>query len=302
MQSVQPMQWASSMRATSSGPGWPRVRSSGRMGCSSSAASAAMPSSPPGGQRLMGLRRRRWRRRRAGSRHGRAVHCVCGNSASMRSASGDRTWRFGKTKGPRGPRGLTVRLEGGGDEDSASSGPRAIAAGAALQADCRMNSAILGQIISRQRRKSRSGRSSARCSAACGRPGCSCTAIAARVWPWPEMSSSSPSMVKGRPADIGRAHQLAVDFPGAVRQLDFLEHHADRVQVELGRHVQHGVVFVVEAAVRLGVAVVAAQQVQVEVVVRLHVAVGIHGHEPGVLQETDRPCGPIPGSAAARGG
>ncbi|KAG1543579.1 hypothetical protein G6F50_013971 [Rhizopus delemar] len=36
---------------------------------------------------------------------------------------------------------------------------------------------------------------------------------------------------------------------------------------------------------RFGVAVVAAQQVQVELVVRLHVAVGIHGHEPGMLQE-----------------
>ena len=83
MQSVQPMQWASSMRATSSGPGWPRVRSSGRMGCSSSAASAAMPSSPPGGQRLMGLRRRRWRRRRAGSRHGR-TWCIASAAIARR--------------------------------------------------------------------------------------------------------------------------------------------------------------------------------------------------------------------------
>ena len=153
MQSVQPMQCASSMRATSSGPGWPRVRSSGRMGCSSSTASAAMPSSPPGGQRLMGLRRRRWRRRRAGSRHGRtwciasaAIARRCGRRAG--TGHGDSV----ENKRPRGPRGLTVRLEGGGDEDSASSGPRAIAAGAAPQADCRMNSAILGQIISRQRR------------------------------------------------------------------------------------------------------------------------------------------------------
>ncbi|CFP56563.1 Uncharacterised protein [Bordetella pertussis] len=53
MHSVQPMQWASSMTATSSGPGSPRARSSGSGGVSSRAASAATPDSSPGGQRLM---------------------------------------------------------------------------------------------------------------------------------------------------------------------------------------------------------------------------------------------------------
>ncbi|KAG0936938.1 hypothetical protein G6F31_015664 [Rhizopus arrhizus] len=86
-------------------------------------------------------------------------------------------------------------------------------------------------------------------------------------------------------ADGRRVDLLAIDHPLATRQQEVLEHHADGVQVVLGRHVQHRVVFVVEAAMRFGVAVVAAQQVQVELVVRLHVAVGIHGHEPGMLQE-----------------
>src|SRR5690606_25706665 len=50
--------------------------------------------------------------------------------------------------------------------------------------------------------------------------------------------------------DVGRTHRLAIDLPGAVGQLEFLEDHADGVQVELGRHVEHGVVLVIEAPVR----------------------------------------------------
>jgi len=70
------------------------------------------------------------------------VHCVWGSKASMRSASerqdmaGDEkeegAARAMKRKGPLGPRGKAARRGG--------------------QADCRMNSAILGQIISRHRR------------------------------------------------------------------------------------------------------------------------------------------------------
>src|SRR5690606_34137247 len=43
-------------------------------------------------------------------------------------------------------------------------------------------------------------------------------------------------------ADRGRRHRLAVDAPGAERQPVLLEHDADRVEVELGRKVEHGVV------------------------------------------------------------
>ena len=176
MQSVQPMQCASSCAPPAAGGLAARqvqrqdglLQQHGQRGDAFIAAGRAAVDGE--------LRRRRWRRRRAGAVMA-AVHCVCGTARRCGRRAGTGHGDSVEKKGPRGPRGLTVRLEGGGDEDSASSGPRAIAAGAAPQADCRMNSAILGQIISRQRRrKSRSGRSSARCSAACGRPGCSCTA------------------------------------------------------------------------------------------------------------------------------
>jgi hypothetical protein len=85
--------------------------------------------------------------------------------------------------------------------------------------------------------------------------------------------------------DVLRAHRLALDDPGAVDQREVLEHGLDGVQVVLGRHVQHGVVLVVELAVRLGAVVVALDQVEEVVVVAGQVAVGVHGHEAGVLQE-----------------
>ena len=65
-----------------------------------------------------------------------------------------------------------------------------------------------------------------------------------------------------------------------------LEHDADAVQVVLGRHVEHGVVFVVEAAVLVGLARASpCDQVLVEVPVRADVAHRVHRHEARVLQE-----------------
>ena len=118
------------------------------------------------------------------------------------------------------------------------------------------------------------------------------------------MSSSSPSIVNSavRLIAFGR-DALAVDVPRAVRQQVFLEHDADRVEVVLGRHVQHGVVFVVEAAVRFGVVEIAAQQILVEIPVRLDVPARIHRDETGVLQEARiDACGRCRDSSAARRG
>jgi hypothetical protein len=66
-------------------------------------------------------------------------------------------------------------------------------------------------------------------------------------------------------ADRRRIDLLAVDHPLATRQQEVLEHHADGVQVVLGRHVQHRVVLVVETTVRVGVFQVALDQVGVEI-------------------------------------
>ena len=53
----------------------------------------------------------------------------------------------------------------------------------------------------------------------------------------------------------------------------------------MGRNVENGVGCVVEGAVEFGAVVVAANQVEEVVVVRREVAVRIHRHEAGVLQE-----------------
>ena len=73
-------------------------------------------------------------------------------------------------------------------------------------------------------------------------------------------------------ADRGRLHAFAGDIPEAARQQMFLEHHAHRVEVVVGRHVEHGVVFVVETAVRRGVVEIALEQVLVEIPMRFEMA------------------------------
>src|SRR3546814_16144883 len=78
----------------------------------------------------------------------------------------------------------------------------------------------------------------------------------------------------------------SVVLPGAARQPVFLEYYLDGIQIELGRHVQHGVVLIVEASVRFGIVVIALEQIHIEIVVRAHMAIGVHGHESGVLQES----------------
>ena len=90
---------------------------------------------------------------------------------------------------------------------------------------------------------------------------------------------------QGSALDVLRTHRLAVDDPRAIGQAEFLEHRANRLEVVLGRHIEHGVVLVIELDVRLGVVRPALDQAQVVVIVRRHMAVRVHRHEAGVLQE-----------------
>jgi hypothetical protein len=71
------------------------------------------------------------------------------------------------------------------------------------------------------------------------------------------MSSSSPSIVSSALVVMSCGAPVLPHVPGAVDQREVLEHGLDGVEVVLGRHVEHGVVLVVELAVRLGVVVVA---------------------------------------------
>src|SRR3546814_1413569 len=73
---------------------------------------------------------------------------------------------------------------------------------------------------------------------------------------------------QGNIADGRWIYFLTVDLPGAARQPVFLEYYLDGIQIELGRHVQHGVVLIVEASVRFGIVVIALEQIHIEIVVR----------------------------------
>jgi hypothetical protein len=59
----------------------------------------------------------------------------------------------------------------------------------------------------------------------------------------------------------------------------------DGVEVVLGRHVEHGVVLVVEGAVRLGVVVVALDEVEEVVVVRVRCRSGFIATKPACCRK-----------------
>lgn len=69
------------------------------------------------------------------------------------------------------------------------------------------------------------------------------------------------------------------------RQVEALEHPLDRLEVELGRQVHHREVFLVEPADRVGALGVAVDDVMEQVHECLGMAVQIHAHESGDLQE-----------------
>jgi hypothetical protein len=89
MHLVQPMHTSSSITATIGGASIPYAGSSDFVTTPSRCASAATPSAPPGGQRSMSaspVAIASAYARQVGNPH--RVHCVCGSSASMRSAIG----------------------------------------------------------------------------------------------------------------------------------------------------------------------------------------------------------------------
>ena len=88
----------------------------------------------------------------------------------------------------------------------------------------------------------------------------------------------------------GVADRRAVDLlPRCIivpsRQGVVLEHGLDRLQVELGRQVHDRQVLVVEVLVLLDRVAVALDEIVEQVDVRVHVALEVHGHEAGELDE-----------------
>jgi len=64
-----------------------------------------------------------------------------------------------------------------------------------------------------------------------------------------------------------------------------LEHGLDRLQVELCRQIHDCQIFFVEILVLLDAVAVALHQVVEQIDMRIHVALKVHGHEPGQLHE-----------------
>ena len=95
----------------------------------------------------------------------------------------------------------------------------------------------------------------------------------------------------GGGADVLWAHQFVFalgvfNVPSAMHQTVVLENCFDGFQIVISVHVEHSVVLVVELAVRFCAGVVALDQVFEVIVMACGMAIGVHGHEAGVLQET----------------
>ena len=88
---------------------------------------------------------------------------------------------------------------------------------------------------------------------------------------------------------------------GPWRQEVPLEHLVDRLEVELGRQVEHGEVLVVEVLDGPGPVPVAGGQIVEEGQVLVDVVPDVHAHEAAQLQEARvDPASARPGSATAR--
>src|SRR5581483_8955423 len=90
---------------------------------------------------------------------------------------------------------------------------------------------------------------------------------------------------QGGIANRGGLNERSAHFPLPLRQEELLEDDADRVEVVLGGHVEHRVVFVVEAPMRLSAVAVPDDQMIEELAMSLDVTIRVHRHEREMLQE-----------------
>ena len=78
---------------------------------------------------------------------------------------------------------------------------------------------------------------------------------------------------------------LAVPFELAERQRVFLENEPHGFEIEFGGEVEHGEIFVVERLGDRRLFELAVGEILVKLLVRLHVALDVHAHEGGELDE-----------------
>ena len=101
----------------------------------------------------------------------------------------------------------------------------------------------------------------------------------------------------------GVADRAGIDLAAAIgevagREFGLLEDPVDRLDVEFLGEVEHGEILVVEGLDLLGLGGLARRQVLVELLVRVAVALHVHRHEGGELQEARIDRGPPPAIAA----
>ena len=90
--------------------------------------------------------------------------------------------------------------------------------------------------------------------------------------------------------NILRAHTLklatfASHIPCAFNELEFLEDGFNRFQIIVSIHIEHGVVFVVELAVRIDAAAIAFDEIFEIIPMTFRVAIWVHRHKARVLQK-----------------
>ena len=107
-----------------------------------------------------------------------------------------------------------------------------------------------------------------------------------RHWPRPVMSSFSPSMVISatRVMAVGSTRRPRCNISPWASSVAH-ENLVDGLQVEFRRQIHHRQILVIEFAMLLGAVAVALHQMAEQILVRVHVPVEVHGHEPGQLQK-----------------
>ena len=98
--------------------------------------------------------------------------------------------------------------------------------------------------------------------------------------------------------DRGEVDQPAAMEHLALRQLVLDENLIDGLQIVFRREVHHCQILVVELLVLLDRVAVAAHKMEEEILVRVHMPVEVHHHEPGQLQESGIDQPPVPADSA----
>ena len=90
---------------------------------------------------------------------------------------------------------------------------------------------------------------------------------------------------KGGLGDCRWINRNTLPTHGAIGQVVIVEHDLDGLQIELGSHVHHGKIFVIEVPLGIGTFAVTFDQMHEHVMVGRNVAIPVHGHKARQLHK-----------------